>query len=116
MVGWSNLLSLVADKVFDASAQNNWFLNKQWKSVPGWSYLPNTDWLEGIWGSGSARPAPSCWPADERHDDHNDVDDGDGDDDNADCNHSYILIGVVMGMIAMVTIRRRIWAVIAKSC
>ena len=36
---------------------------------------------------------------------------GGGGGDNADCNYSYILIGVVMGMIGMVTIRRRIWAV-----
>ena len=47
---------------------------------------------------------------------NDDDDDGDGDDDNADCNSSYILIGLVMGMIAMVTIRRGIWEVIAKSC
>ena len=46
----------------------------------------------------------------------NDDDDGGGGDDNADCNSSYKLIGVVMGMIAMVTIRRGLWAVIAKSC
>ena len=46
----------------------------------------------------------------------NDDDDGGGGDDNADCKYSYKLIGVVMGMIAMVTIRRRIWAVIAKPC
>ena len=46
----------------------------------------------------------------------NDDDDGDDDDGNADCNHSYILISVVIGMIAMVKIRRGLWAVIAKSC
>ena len=42
---------------------------------------------------------------------NDDGDGGGGDNDNADCNYSYILIGVVMGMIGMVTIRRRIWAV-----
>ena len=80
-------------------------------------YQTPTDW-EGIWGSGSPRPAPSCCDLlmNAMMMTNDDGDGGGGDNDNADCNYSYILIGVVMGMIGMVTIRRRIWAVIAKSC